>query len=143
MTRPIKFIARIVSEKRMVEVRQVQFTDGVFIYILDKENDMHLPKDVELLQYTWVNDRNGVEIYEWYLVKYIAWNWNQELQTFTNPVFYDVDFASFCLGNEHSFRALAIDDGKEVVWNVYENPLLVNQLSWEQSSTEHEYNFIN
>jgi len=52
MTRPIKFIARIVSEKRMVEVRQVQFTDGVFIYILDKENDMHLPKDVELLQYT-------------------------------------------------------------------------------------------
>ena len=115
----------------MIEVRQLFFREGNFEYMLDDEGEMHLAKDVKLLQYTGIHDKAGEEIYEWDLVKYIAWNWNKELQTFTNPVFYDVDFASFCLGSEHSFRALAIDDGKEVVWNIYQNPLLISQPLWE------------
>jgi len=50
--RTIKFRARVVSEKRMVKVSQVQFVDGIFTGVLDSEGKVYFAKEVKLMQYT-------------------------------------------------------------------------------------------
>lgn len=81
-----------------------------------------------LMQSTWLNDKNGKEIFEGDIVKYkIGWN------TFIEEVAYDKNFAGFGVMDAYadsifSFGKLAegIDlNSIRVVGNIYENPELL------------------
>ena len=93
------------------------------------------PKFVKLLdnpeypymQFTGLLDKSGVEIYEGDIVKYSAFNEQKELQNYINPIFWEQNFASFSVGNEHSFWALSTCEDVEVVGNIYENPELLKK----------------
>ena len=117
----------------MVEVRQLFFREGNFEYMLDDEGETHLAKHVKLLQYTWLDDKNWKEVFEWDLIKY---SWNSRVR----EVYFDdvkLQFKMRCKDIYWYHTTYGMTDlVTKVVWNIYENPLLVNQLSWEQSSLE-------
>ena len=83
--------------------------------------------DIILLQYTGLKDKNRIEIYEGDIVKYSAFNEQKELQNYINPIFWEQNFASFSVGNEHSFWALSTCEDVEVIGNIYENPELLKK----------------
>ena len=84
---------------------------------------------VKYLQYTWMKDKNWIRIFEWDIVKYTAHAepWKQEFVEFINPVFWEEDFAQFSLWDVHCFWALATDENKEVIGNIYSNPKLIKK----------------
>jgi len=79
------------------------------------------------MQFTGLLDKSGVEIYEGDIVKYSAFNEQKELQNYINPIFWEQNFASFSVGNEHSFWALSTCEDVEVIGNIYENPELLKK----------------
>jgi hypothetical protein len=74
----------------------------------------------EVVQYTWLRDKNKKEIYEGNIIK---WKWNTYIVVFEHA----------------SFKLKTIDDSApdyipiyenrdriEIIWNIYENPELLN-----------------
>jgi len=119
MTRPIKFRARIISEKRMVKVSQVQFADDVFTWILDSEGKVYFAKEVKLMQYTWRSDAGWQEIYEGYLVKY-SWSSREDWEVYfdINKLEYRIKCQESEYG-EYTHKSMT-DLITKVVWNIYE-----------------------
>jgi len=84
-------------------------------------------KHLTPLRFVGLKDKNEVEIYEGDIVKYSAFNEQKELQNYINPIFWEQNFASFSVGNEHSFWALSTCEDVEVIGNIYENPELLKK----------------
>jgi uncharacterized phage protein (TIGR01671 family) len=98
--------------------------------------EFRLPERLRLVQYTGLKDKNGIEIYEGNLLRWI--DWQEELTE--EPDVYRVDWlakeARFSLNCFRSGRHLdpkddvfQPDDQFEVIGNIFENPdLLDSQL---------------
>jgi uncharacterized phage protein (TIGR01671 family) len=130
MTREIKFRAWSTSVKRMfLDNGQILDVLSQRSYLLQSKQEDCWP-DLVFMQYTGLNDKNGVEIYEGdivatnpnieesgnYIIKHINdEHWNCFVLTYTNEEYY------LCSLTDGEVSALDI----KVIGNIYENPELI------------------
>lgn len=122
--REIKFRAWDAAEGQMFEVSQLNFSHDIDGFIID---DLPRQKQLRLMQYTGLKDRNGVEIYEGDVAKLHCSN-NTETNISAEVLYgnhsYDMrllqgwDVHKYC-GMHDCFRYA------EVIGNIYENPELL------------------
>ena len=125
--REIKFRAWLKNIEKMVEVEEINF-----IYEEVRFKDYETPftkpieinvsfKDVELMQYTGLKDKNGVKIFEGDIVKF-----DDNLY----QIVYDDEDCSFVLSSkEEKHRVLGCwrTPKMEVIGNIYENKELLEE----------------
>ena len=98
----------------------------IMVWTTNNGNDYHaerwLTEETELMQYTGLKDKNGKEIYEGDILKFVRWS--NELQrrdefiakvTFENHMFYA----------DYELRLVAQEPIREIIGNIYEDPELV------------------
>ena len=73
------------------------------------------------MQYTGLKDKNGVEIYDGSIIRFVLGDYN--IREYVEEVVYS-DGAFWC-GNWLLFDAKMNDDSLEVLGNIYENPELL------------------
>lgn len=97
----------------------------------DPEGEEYLKK-IEVMQYTGLKDRNGIEIYEGDIVKHIKYSTkNIGVVTFGegeyNPDHWSVSWHGwFVEGVDCTFDEYDAMDHFEVIGNIYQNPELLN-----------------
>ena len=130
--REIKFRAWHKDDKRYIEFYKLGFLeDGSLWYLQEideNENDIN-PRffehkdDWDLMEYTGVKGKNGVEIYDGSIVRFTVDEYNT--REYVEEVVYS-DGAFWC-GNWLLFDAKMNDDDLEVLGNIYENPELLER----------------
>ncbi len=128
--REIKFRVYIKKPKEMLPVASiVQMNDEEWLRVFPKWYDWNFLEsewDIVLMQYIWIKDKNGKEIYEGDLVKCIAEE-KYSKYSWVYPIEYYADEQQFT-------PKWACNlwwgwwDSIEVVGNVYENPELVTKV---------------
>jgi uncharacterized phage protein (TIGR01671 family) len=124
--REVKFRAWDKETKKIEFVDQLYFTQQYVNYIDQRfcGNYMH---NVDLMQYTGLKDKNGVEIYEGDIVK--LWKENRTLLGNIGIVkFKSGEFSIVSPEFEHhdDIRLRKFCTHLEVIGNIYENPELLN-----------------
>ena len=118
MSREIKFRAWVKELKKLSAVNEFYFTGGT--YVCDYEYALD-PEDIELMQYTGLKDRNGVEIYEGDIVNHSKQG--NLIVKYGNKHF---DYAGFTLINSSGMtNTLQNPYIYEVIGNIYEDPELL------------------
>lgn len=122
-----KFKAFLKDTKEIVDVAMI-FFDGV---IKTENNDFYLFEDIILMQSTGLHDKNGVEIFEGYIVEIIYDN-----EPFIGVVVYDLGETDFKAtnGNEdygNNFQYLTVGESIEVIGNIYQNSELMENIKWK------------
>lgn len=126
--REIKFRAWDKTESEWIDIKYLRFEFNDFWYLQEQdeyENEIDPPyfsgdEDFELMQYTGLKDKNGVDIYEGDVVEYagkrylVEWeDYMFNLKGFYEP-YLDIPYSAF--SEELEF---------EVVGNAYEHPHLL------------------
>lgn len=132
MSREIKFRAFVKPILRfanrqvgfMIDVSEIDFNEK---YVANDDGTVYYFDEIELVQYTGLKDKNGVEIYEGDIVETV---YNGEV--FAGVVVYDLSEVDFKVtdGKEkygRNFQYLAGNDENEVIGNIYENPELLEE----------------
>ena len=126
MSREIKFRAWLKDAKCFAEIRHISFFEGntvVKIYDQPMNEEVWFElEDLELLQYTGLKDKNGVEIYELDKIKgkfkggqhfVMIVGWNEKKTRF--------DLYTDKRGNRYGFSAGTVDMGNiEIIGNLLE-----------------------
>ena len=135
MSREIKFRAWLKEDKKMENVKTIDFTDKTIRCLKKNEfiNAYLLRRvsfdDVELMQYTGLKDKNGKEIYEGDIIKY-KFPYDRRLKHISPVKFLETE-ASFGIkdryGNEIPLYTISASNYFEVIGNIYENKNLLEE----------------
>lgn len=80
--------------------------------------------DIEIMQYTWLKDKNWNDIYEWDIVNYPDY-WFEDVHTNTWVVDFDLkNWIFFSNRDSVGMEDIDFDSEVEVIWNIFENPEL-------------------
>ena len=135
--REIKFRAWDKERKIMTEVKEI-FFDNEFVRLEFWESDVSCYEhkyfdEIEIMQYTGLKDKNGVEIYEGDILKYKD-PYDKRFKHIS-PVEYLKTQASFGIldiyGNTIPLHKLTANNYLQVVGNIYENKDLLEVKEWK------------
>ena len=127
MNRDIKFRAWVKDRKAIFEVVLINYVTKKVTYLFERVghllNIRHEKfNDIELMQYTGLNDKNGKEIYEGDIL------FESFGERYYKVVFENGSFRAEFEGDfeEHSFDLIdVVAQGCKIVGNIYENPELL------------------
>lgn len=129
MSREIKFRAWLKKEKKMVEPLSINLEKQQILLneLADKQwIEIRIVSfdDIEMLQYTGINDKHGIEIYEGDIVKRIALFKAEILESISC-----VEFEKGCFilkqPTHNNYLFLCKEYELEVIGNIYENKELL------------------
>ena len=133
--REIKFRAWLKEDKKMENVKTMDFTDKTIRCLKKNEfiNAYLLRRvsfdDVELMQYTGLKDKNGKEIYEGDIIEY-KFPYDRRLNHISPVKFLETE-TSFGVkdryGNEIPLYMITTNNFFEVIGNIYENKNLLEE----------------
>ena len=128
MMRDIKFRAWDINEKIMVynvQVPEIELTIKI-------PNRVTIKRERKIMQRTWLKDNNWKEIFEGDILRYknVKLNhkpriieWQESKSRFSvKKIPYDIDNQS----NDRMPKQKTLQKNWEVIWNIYENPDLLN-----------------
>jgi len=120
--REIKFRAWDKVIKNIVKIISLDYECDVAKITKGKDIVEAKLKELELMQYTGLKDKNGVEIYEGDVVKCYYQEWNKSRETFAIVEFKGGHFSGYCkCGCEGVFTLQTDGDFIiEVIGNIYE-----------------------
>jgi hypothetical protein len=127
MSREIKYRAWLKEEEKMVNVETMDFTDKSMQYLEKNEIiDAYLLRrmifeDIELMQYTGIKNKNGLEIYEGDI---IICKYGPEIMMEVKWV--DEGFRTLGKYNGDNYVGY-VKNSAEVIGNIYENPELLGE----------------
>ena len=125
MSREIKFRAWLKEEKKMVNVETIDFSEKSIQYLEKNEIiDAYLLRrmifeDIELMQYTGIKNKNGLEIYEGDI---IICKYGPEIMMEVKWI--DEGFRTLGKYNGDNYVGY-VKNSAEVIGNIYENPELL------------------
>ncbi len=119
--REIKFRAWDTDKNKMVKVDTIDFYNGNVNDVDFYNQEMHFGFSTILLQYTGLKDKNGTEIYEGDIIKYV----------YRKPMLPEL-YVVKDMTNYHDMRILEKIISKtlsvvEVIGNIYEHPHLLKE----------------
>ena len=125
--REIKFMAWHKEKKILREVLEISFSGGYVILAgFGSFGEIEAPiRDIELMQYTGLKDKNGKEIYDGYIVKGNFIKDNSEV--IGKVAYFDKDAAFIChlLGGDYAI--LVSLEHLEVIGNIYKPQSFYNE----------------
>ena len=122
--REIKFRAWCKAKKKLYEVYSISKYE-IVVYDISNQKE-YLCEDCELMQYTGLKDKNGVEIYEGDVVEMHS----KLAHTKTRGgIFYEERACAFMIDDNifKQYIPITVSDDIEVIGNIHENPELLEQ----------------
>ena len=120
----IKFRAWLWNEKEMSEVLVLDNQEEkVFVVRKDGASGWRMFAEVELVQYTGLKDKNGVEIYAGDILSYFGFEYE--------VIFEESAFGWYEDGQFYAFAEMAIDEiaKTKIIGNIYENTELLKGIN--------------
>lgn len=99
---------------------KMEYQDAMKFFVLPwKEKPNNWGNIEDIMQFTWLTDKNGKEIWEWDIVTSL---WTTFIVEYDWDWFYAVNWDEYASLNSYTWLddPYDIDDAK-VIWNIYEN----------------------
>lgn len=134
--RPIKFRAWNPNSKRMYIIDVLALWEVTWSCSSENWMSTAYQPHIEVMQFTWLLDKNRKEIYEGDIIQILNYRSSWKNIYTTHIIRYSESHAIFYAQNIHNpewywpmwspLLFILNDKNPEIIWNIYENPELIN-----------------